>query len=82
MLELVQQEPLIWYLDCLVEIMKLNLKNWDLNPWRTKIYIEMLQTFKIIHGFDVVESNTWFNIVGSGEHRPTRLTADPLNLMP
>ena len=42
----------------------------------------MLQTFKIINGFDVVESNTWFNIVGSGEHRPTRLTADPLNLMP
>ena len=42
----------------------------------------MLQTFKIIIGFDDVKSNTWFNIVGSGEYRLTRLTADPLNLMP
>ena len=44
----------------------------------------MLQTFKIIRGFDDVEteSNTWFNIVGSDEHyRLTRLIADPLNLM-
>ena len=41
----------------------------------------MIQTFKIIHGFDDVKSETWFNIVGSGEHRLTRLTADPLNLM-
>ena len=39
-------------------------------------------SFKIIHGFDDVKSNTWFNIVGSGQHRPTRLTADPLNLIP
>ena len=36
----------------------------------------MLQTFKIIHGFDDVRSETW-----SGEHRLTRITADPLNLM-
>ena len=28
-----------------------------------------------------VKSNTWFNIVGSGQNRLTRLTADPLNLM-
>ena len=35
----------------------------------------MLQTFKIIRGFDDVKSNTWFNIVGSGEYRLTRLTA-------
>ena len=42
----------------------------------------MLQTFKIIHGFDDVKSETWFNIVVSGEHRLTPLTADPLNLIP
>ena len=42
----------------------------------------MIETFKIIYGFDDVESNIWFNIVGSDEHyRLTRLTADPLNLM-
>ena len=49
---------------------------------KRRIYIDMLQTFKIIHGFDDVKSDTWFNTVGSGEHRLTRLTADPLNLMP
>ena len=42
----------------------------------------MLQTFKIIRGFDDVKSITGFNTVGSGEHRLTRLTADPLNLIP
>ena len=42
----------------------------------------MIETFKIIHGFDDVKSNTWFNIVGSGQHGLTRLTAHPLNLMP
>ena len=68
-----------------VEIMKINLKNWDLNPWRTKESIstfDTLQTYKIIHGFDDVKSNTWFNTVGSDEHRLTRLTADPQNLIP
>ena len=49
---------------------------------KRRIYIDMLQTFKIIHGVDDVRSETWFNTVGSGEHRLTPLTADPLNLMP
>ena len=60
-----------------VKLKELRLESLE----KRKICIEMLQTFKIIHGFDDVESNTWFNIVGSGEHRLTRLTADPLNLM-
>ena len=38
----------------------------------------MLQTFKIIRDFDDVKINS----VESDEHRLTRLTADPLNLMP
>ena len=49
---------------------------------KRRIYIDMLQTFKIIHGVDDVRSETWFNTVGSGEHRLTPLTADPLNLIP
>ena len=49
---------------------------------KRRIYIDMLQTFKIIRGFDDVKSITGFNTVGSGEHRLTPLTADPLNLMP
>ena len=31
---------------------------------KRRIYIDMLHTFKIIHGFDDVRSETWFNIVG------------------
>ena len=42
----------------------------------------MLQPNKIIYGFDDVSSDTWFDSVGSGEHRLTRLTADSLNLIP
>ena len=45
---------------------------------KRRIHIDMLQTFKIIRGFDDVKINT----VESDEHRLTRLTADPLNLMP
>ena len=36
----------------------------------------MLQTFKIIRGFDDVMSNVRFNIVGACEYRLTCLTAD------
>ncbi len=61
--------------------MKINVKNSDLTLKNRKIYIDMLQTFKIIRGFDDVKNITGFNIVGSGEQRLTRLTAHPLNLM-
>ena len=60
--------------------MKINVKNSDLTLKNRKIYIDMLQTFKIIRGFDDVKNITGFNIVGSGEQRLTRLTAHPLNL--
>jgi len=39
-------------------------------------------TVQLLRFTDDVKSNTWFDIVGSGEHRLTRLTIDPLNLMP
>ena len=42
----------------------------------------MLQTYKIFHGFDDVSSDTWFTVVGAGDHRLTRLTADPIHLLP
>ena len=44
---------------------------------QTYIFIAQLLWFT-----DDVKSNTWLNIVGSGQNRLTRLTADPLNLMP
>ena len=44
------------YEDILKELRLESLEN-------RKIYIDMIDTFKIIRGFDV-ESNKWFNIVG------------------
>jgi hypothetical protein len=41
----------------------------------------MLQAFKIIRGFDTVDSSTWFQKVDVSI-RTTRSAADPLNLRP
>ena len=41
----------------------------------------MLQAFKIIRGFDKVDSSTWFQRVDASI-RTTRSAADPLNLRP
>ncbi len=40
---------------------------------------DMLQAFKIIRGFDKVDSSTWFQRVDASI-RTTRSAADPLNL--
>jgi hypothetical protein len=40
---------------------------------------DMLQVFKIIRGFDKVDSSTWFQRVDASI-RTTRSAADPLNL--
>ncbi len=42
---------------------------------------DMLQAFKIIRGFDKVDSSTWFQRVDASI-RTTRSAADPLNLRP
>ena len=47
-----------------------------------RTYIDMLPTFKIIHGFDDVSRDSWFDLVGAGVHRLTRPTTDPLNVLP
>ena len=44
--------------------------------------MDILQTYKIVQGFDDVSSDTWFNMVGAGDHKLTRLTADTINLLP
>ena len=42
---------------------------------------DMVQTYKIVTGKDMVKSETWFtSVTESG--RPTRSAADPLNLRP
>ena len=38
----------------------------------------MIQTFKIVNGFDNVDQNTWFKFVGLRE-QVTRLNQDSLN---
>ena len=40
----------------------------------------MIQTFKIVNGFDNVDKNTWFKFVGLRE-QVTRLNQDSLNLV-
>jgi ribonuclease P/MRP protein subunit RPP40 len=42
---------------------------------------DMLHTYKIVTGKDMVNSETWFTSVTESE-RPTRSAADPLNLRP
>ena len=41
--------------------------------------IDMVQTYRILHGKDRVEPKTWFTMASEGE-RVTRLSADPLNI--
>ena len=47
-----------------------------------RTYLDMVQTFKIIKGFDRVDSETWFNLVGPNIVRPTRLTNCEFNIIP
>ena len=43
---------------------------------------DMVQSFKIIRGFDDVKATTWFTLVGDTPHlRLTRNTSDPLNIV-
>ena len=43
---------------------------------------DLIQTLKIIRGYDKVEDDAWFNLVGSEVARPTRLTAYKDNIIP
>lgn len=42
---------------------------------------DMIQTYKILHGKDRVEKDTWFKMASEG-NRATRSAADQLNLRP
>ena len=50
----------------------------SLEDRRTKY--DLVQTFKIIRGFDDVRSDTWFELVWADPDRVTRHTIDPLNI--
>jgi hypothetical protein len=41
---------------------------------------DLIQTFKIIRGFDDVKADTWFDLVGPDPSRVTRHSQDPLNI--
>ena len=62
------------YEDRLIELDMLSLEG------RRKLY-DMVQTFKIIRGFDDVRYSTWFTLVGDNPRRVTRQTSDPLNIV-
>ena len=54
------------------------LKLQTLEERRTRA--DMIQTFKIVHGFDKVDKHTWFQFV-SVRDRVTRNNSDELNLI-
>ena len=57
--------------------------NLDSLRWtREKKRFDLIQTFKIIRGYDKVEADTWFNLVGSEVARPTGMTAYNDNIIP
>ena len=46
-----------------------------------RLMYDIVQTFKIIRGFDDVKHTTWFTLVGDNPGRITRQTSDPLNIV-
>jgi ribonucleases P/MRP protein subunit RPP40 len=46
-----------------------------------RLQYDLVQTFKIIRGFDKVDLTTWFTLVGDNPARITRDTSDPLNIV-
>ena len=47
-----------------------------------RLQYDLVQTFKIIRGFDRVNPSVWFKLVGANPTRLTRGTHDPLNIVP
>ena len=43
---------------------------------------DLLQTFKIIKGFERVNRDIWIELVGPDNPRPTRLTSHQFNIIP
>lgn len=62
------------YEDRLKELGMLSLEG------RRTLY-DLVQTFKIIRGFDDVDHAIWFDLVGNNPTRHTRQTNDPLNIL-
>ena len=48
---------------------------------KRRLEYDLTQTFRIIHGLDSVNRDTWFQLVGNNPNRHTRHTADPLNII-
>ena len=59
------------------KLAELNLMS--LEKRRTKY--DLVQVFKVVHGYDNVDYATWFTLVGENPTRVTRGTSDPLNIV-
>ena len=46
-----------------------------------RLQFDLIQTFKIVRGFDAVNSEIWFQQVGENPARITRHLSDPLNIV-
>ena len=62
------------YEDRLLELNMLTLEG-------RRLLYDMVQTFKIIRGYDDVNLMTWFSLVGDNPTRITRQTSDPINIV-
>ena len=51
------------------------------NPWNRRRRYDLIQAFKILKGFDCVDSSIWFEAVGNEPSRQTRQSAYHLNLV-
>ena len=63
------------YEERLQELKLLTLKN-------RRLYFDLIETFKCIHGLSNVKYDKWFNLVGDLERRNTRGANSALNIVP
>jgi ribonucleases P/MRP protein subunit RPP40 len=60
-----------------------NLKDLNLQSLEDRrLRYDMIQTYKIIKEIDAVQPSTWFNLAGDNPTRRTRLTDNPINILP
>ena len=46
-----------------------------------RLQFDLIQTFRIVRGFDDVNSEVWFRLIGENPARITRHSADSLNIV-
>ena len=63
------------YIEKLKELGMLTLKS-------RRLYFDMIETYKYIHGYSRVDYTNWFELARDSERRDTRGMSSPLNIIP